>query len=130
MASCVTRKLGSQLTKIALVSRSLHCSTAYQAGKLWRLKQGLPWNGSQYGPITDLPDWSFADGRPAPPMKGYLRRQEKNREFARRVAKLSSEIDHGMEKWKAKQREEEQEAEAKQSNRLQPKGRFHPLIPK
>ncbi|XP_060111385.1 large ribosomal subunit protein mL52 [Heteronotia binoei] len=126
MASCVMKKLGSQLTKIALASRSFHCSTADQTGIKWRLKHALAENGSQYGPMTDLPDWSFADGRPAPPMKGYLRRQEKNREFARRVAMIASEMDRGMEKWETKQRERERQAKEKYRNRLQPKGGILP----
>ncbi|XP_077170187.1 large ribosomal subunit protein mL52 [Paroedura picta] len=122
MASCTMRKLGSQLTKFALASRSFHCSSADKAGGDWRLKHALPRNGSDYGPITDLPDWSFADGRPAPPMKGYVRRQERNIELARRIAMLSSEMDRGIEKWAARQREREQQAEEKRRNRLQPKG--------
>lgn len=63
-------------------------------------RHGLARSGSEYGPLTDLPDWSFAglisflfvflhrfavfnvstllvaDGRPAPPLKGQLRRKE------------------------------------------------------
>ncbi|XP_015265173.1 PREDICTED: 39S ribosomal protein L52, mitochondrial [Gekko japonicus] len=130
MASCATKKLGSQLTKIALASQSFHCSSADQAGGPWRLKHAMPENGSQYGPMTDLPDWSFADGCPAPPMKGYLRRKEKNTEFVRRLAMISSEVDHRMEKWAAKVREQEQQAEEKRRNRLQPKGGILPPAPK
>nr|XP_056719923.1 39S ribosomal protein L52, mitochondrial [Euleptes europaea] len=130
MADCAMRKLGSQLAKVAWVSRSFHCGTADQAGRPWRLKHALPENGSQYGPMIDLPDWSFADGRLAPPMKGYLRRQEKNRELARRIAMISSEMDHGLERWEAKQKEQEQQAEEKQHNRLQPKGGILPPAPK
>ncbi|XP_048373556.1 39S ribosomal protein L52, mitochondrial [Sphaerodactylus townsendi] len=130
MANPAMQKLGTQLTKFALVSRSFHSSSTNQAGKLWRLKHALPENGSDYGPMTDLPDWSFADGRPAPPMKGYLRRQEKNREFARRIAMISSEIDRGMEKWETNQREQRQQAEEKRQNRLLPKGGSLPPLPK
>ncbi|XP_067325859.1 large ribosomal subunit protein mL52 isoform X1 [Anolis sagrei] len=89
-------------------------------------RQGFPVNPSEFGPLTDLPDWSFADGRPAPPMKGYLRRREKNAELARRVVEISAEIDRGMEKWEAKQREAEQAAQEKRRNRLQPKAYFVP----
>uniref|UniRef100_A0A8C6QUU3 Large ribosomal subunit protein mL52 n=2 Tax=Nannospalax galili TaxID=1026970 RepID=A0A8C6QUU3_NANGA len=37
------------------------CSAAARAGSQWRLKQGLPANPSGYGPLTELPDWSFAE---------------------------------------------------------------------
>ncbi|XP_061444871.1 large ribosomal subunit protein mL52 [Rhineura floridana] len=124
MAACVTRRLGPQVAKIASVSRTIHCSAVNQGGGVWRVKHGFPINPSIYGPLTDLPDWSFADGRPAPPMKNHLRRQEKNEVLARRIAMISAEIDHGLEKWEAKQRKREQEAEEKRCNRLQRKGGF------
>ncbi|XP_042332361.1 39S ribosomal protein L52, mitochondrial [Sceloporus undulatus] len=126
MAACVTRRLGPHLAKSAAAIRCFHCSTVDQAGGKWRVRQGLPVNSSQFGPLTDLPDWSFADGRPAPPMKGYLSRQEKNAELARRVAMISAEMDHGIEKWEAQQREQERQAQEKRCNRLQPKGNFFP----
>uniref|UniRef100_A0A8C0V9Y9 Large ribosomal subunit protein mL52 n=1 Tax=Cyanistes caeruleus TaxID=156563 RepID=A0A8C0V9Y9_CYACU len=34
------------------------------------------------GPLRDLPDWSFADGRPSPPWRGQLRRLREQRELA------------------------------------------------
>ncbi|XP_053117411.1 39S ribosomal protein L52, mitochondrial isoform X3 [Hemicordylus capensis] len=122
LLACILWKAGPQLVQIPLASRSLHCSTAHQACGRWREKHGFSYNPSLRGPITDLPDWSYADGRPAPPMKGQLRRQEKNEAFARRAVMLSEEIDHALEKWEAQKREQEQQAEEKRHNRLVPKG--------
>ncbi|XP_020665386.2 large ribosomal subunit protein mL52 [Pogona vitticeps] len=130
MAACVTQRLRPHLAKLTFVSRNLHCSTVDQSCGPWRVKHGLPVNPSMHGPLTDLPDWTFADGRPAPPMKRQLLRKEKNKELARRVVMLSKEIDHGIEKWEARQREKKQEEEAKQLNKLQPKGGFLPRTPK
>ncbi|KAK3546720.1 hypothetical protein QTP70_033377 [Hemibagrus guttatus] len=62
--------------------RPFSSTCAVHAGKKWRLENGLAWTGSEYGPITDLPDWSFADGRPAPPLKGQVRRQKQREDFA------------------------------------------------
>ncbi|XP_017203681.3 large ribosomal subunit protein mL52 isoform X4 [Oryctolagus cuniculus] len=62
--------------------RRLHCSALARAGGQWRLQQGRAANPSDYGPLTELPDWSFADGRPAPPMKGQLRRKAEREKFA------------------------------------------------
>nr|XP_058914757.1 large ribosomal subunit protein mL52 isoform X3 [Kogia breviceps] len=62
--------------------RRLHCGAAARAGSQWRLQQGLAANPSDYGPLTELPDWSYADGRPAPPMKGQLRRKAQREKFA------------------------------------------------
>ncbi|XP_033044505.1 39S ribosomal protein L52, mitochondrial isoform X3 [Trachypithecus francoisi] len=41
--------------------RRLHCGAAAWAGGQWRLQQGLAANPSGYGPLTDLPDWSYAE---------------------------------------------------------------------
>ncbi|XP_049624671.1 39S ribosomal protein L52, mitochondrial isoform X1 [Suncus etruscus] len=102
--------------------RRLHCSAAAQAGGEWRLQQGLAANPSGYGPLTELPDWSYADGRPAPPMKGQLRRKAEREKFARRVVLLSQEMDAGLQKWQRKQEEKLQEEERKQKSALKPKG--------
>nr|XP_008527234.1 PREDICTED: 39S ribosomal protein L52, mitochondrial [Equus przewalskii] len=84
--------------------------------------QGLAANPSGYGPLTELPDWSYADGRPAPPMKGQLRRQAQREKFARRVVLLSQEMDAGLQAWQLRQQEKLQEEERKQKNALKPKG--------
>ncbi|XP_051051698.1 39S ribosomal protein L52, mitochondrial isoform X2 [Phodopus roborovskii] len=108
--------LGSRLSSV----RRLHCSAAARAGSQWRLKQGLAANPSGYGPLTELPDWSFADGRPAPPMKGQLRRQAQREKLARRVVLLTQEMDAGLQAWKLRQQKLEEER--KQENGLKPKG--------
>ncbi|XP_005613797.1 39S ribosomal protein L52, mitochondrial isoform X3 [Equus quagga] len=102
--------------------RRLHCSPAARAGSQWRVHQGLAANPSGYGPLTELPDWSYADGRPAPPMKGQLRRQAQREKFARRVVLLSQEMDAGLQAWQLRQQEKLQEEERKQKNALKPKG--------
>ncbi|XP_038597313.1 39S ribosomal protein L52, mitochondrial [Tachyglossus aculeatus] len=111
------------LGALRLGVRSLHCGAAIQAGSKWRLQQGLPASPSDYGPLTELPDWSFADGRPAPMMKRQCNRLKNREMFARRVVLLSQEMDAGMETWKQKQEEKYQEKKLKQESRLKPKGR-------
>ncbi|XP_070810452.1 large ribosomal subunit protein mL52 [Pituophis catenifer annectens] len=127
MALPVTPRLGAQLV---ILARSFHCSSLKHAGSEWRMKHGLPANPSDHGLTTNLPDWSFADGRPAPPMVGHLRRQEKNREMVRRIAQLSSELDHGMKKWEAKMKKQEEDQEEKRRKRLRPKGALLQQLPK
>ncbi|XP_017574243.1 39S ribosomal protein L52, mitochondrial isoform X2 [Pygocentrus nattereri] len=102
--------------------RPFSSTCATYAGKKWRLENGLAWTGSEYGPLTDLPDWSFADGRPAPPLKGQIRRQQQREEFARRAVYLNAEVDQGMETWRAKKEEEERAKEQLKSSMLKPKG--------
>ncbi|GAB1298859.1 39S ribosomal protein L52, mitochondrial [Apodemus speciosus] len=69
-------------TWLSIGVRRLHSSVVARAGSQWRLQQGLAANPSGYGPLTELPDWSFADGRPAPPMKGQLRRKAERETLA------------------------------------------------
>ncbi|KAL1781724.1 39S ribosomal protein L52, mitochondrial isoform X1 [Sigmodon hispidus] len=107
-------------TWLSIGVRRLHCSAAARAGSSWRLEQGLSANPSGYGPLTELPDWSFADGRPAPPMKGQLRRKAEREKLARRVVLLTQEMDAGLQAWKLRQQKSQEER--KQGNALKPKG--------
>nr|XP_046174260.1 39S ribosomal protein L52, mitochondrial isoform X1 [Oncorhynchus gorbuscha] len=103
-------------------SRCFTTTCGTQAGIKWRTENGLARSGTEYGPMTDLPDWSFADGRPAPPLKGQLRRKQERETLARRVVNLSSEVDKGMEVWREKQEEAKRMQEHNKSLLLKPKG--------
>ncbi|XP_050652594.1 39S ribosomal protein L52, mitochondrial isoform X2 [Macaca thibetana thibetana] len=109
------------LATVLFSVRRLHCGAAAWAGSQWRLQQGLAANPSGYGPLTDLPDWSYADGRPAPPMKGQLRRKAEREKFARRVVLLSQEMDTGLQTWQLRQ-QKLQEEQRKKENALKSKG--------
>ncbi|XP_001179356.3 39S ribosomal protein L52, mitochondrial [Strongylocentrotus purpuratus] len=102
--------------------RHLSSTSSCMAGKRWRESQGLGRSGNEYGPLTDNPDWSYADGRPAPPQPNQLRRKEEQRELAERIDILSKEMLQGKVKYQdkldAKRRHEEMRAE----RRLKPKG--------
>ncbi|KAI3376343.1 hypothetical protein L3Q82_016825 [Scortum barcoo] len=88
------------------------------------LRHGLARSGTEYGPLTDLPDWSFADGRPAPPMKGQQRRKQEREVLARRIVMLNSEVDRGMEAWSKRVEEAERTEEHRKSLLLKPKGKL------
>ncbi|KAM9424505.1 large ribosomal subunit protein mL52 [Pholidichthys leucotaenia] len=105
-------------------SRQLSMTCGVQAGQKWRKEHGLSTSGSEYGPMTDLPDWSFADGRPAPPMKGYLRRRQEREVLARRIVMLNSEVDRGVEAWKEREEEARRMEEHRKSLLLKPKGKL------
>ncbi|XP_069489960.1 large ribosomal subunit protein mL52 [Ambystoma mexicanum] len=102
--------------------RTICCSVVSRAGQEWRIKHGLPAAGTEYGPLTDLPDWSFVDGRPAPLWKGQVRRKAEREEFARRIVMLSKEVDRGMLTWEQKQQQLVETQEEKQRNLLKAKG--------
>ncbi|XP_064787548.1 39S ribosomal protein L52, mitochondrial isoform X2 [Oncorhynchus masou masou] len=107
-------------------SRCFTTTCGAPAGIKWRTENGLARSGTEYGPMTDLPDWSFAGkftyGRPAPPLKGQLRRRQERETLARRVVNLSSEVDKGMEVWREKREEAKRMLERNKSLLLKPKG--------
>ena len=81
--------------RLAGISRAVHCGAASAAGQQWRLGTGRSRSGTEYGPLTDLPDWSFADGRPAPAGKGQMKRTQTQRAISRRVQQLLTEVEQG-----------------------------------
>ncbi|KAF6027416.1 MRPL52 [Bugula neritina] len=54
--------------------------------ELDRIEKGLSRTGSEYGPLTDKPDWSFADGRAGYMSTGQRRRQLQQRRVLSKVA--------------------------------------------
>ncbi|KAM4564207.1 large ribosomal subunit protein mL52 [Fundulus diaphanus] len=109
---------------LRLSSRHFSSTRGLQAGQKWRTEHGLSRSGTEYGPLTDLPDWSFEDGRPAPPLKGQLRRRQEKEALARRIVMLNSEVDRGIEVWEEKQQEAKRLEEHKKSLLLKPKGKL------
>merc|ERR1711913_143850 len=52
-------------------------------GGEWRESQGLGRSGNEGGcPLTDLPDWSYADGRPGIPSFKQIKRMVEQRQYA------------------------------------------------
>ncbi|OCU01256.1 39S ribosomal protein L52, mitochondrial-like isoform X2 [Xenopus laevis] len=102
-------------------NRNVHSSALRCAGQDWRVRRGFARSGSEYGPLTDLPDWSFADGRPAPPWKGQIRRKEEREAFAHRVVLLSTEMDQGMINWNNNRQKMKAEQLDKERSKLQSK---------
>lgn len=62
-------------------------------GERWRIARGLPTHRNDYGPLTDRPDWSYADGTPGKLGKGQITRIKKNEEMAKRVLEQLTELD-------------------------------------
>lgn len=59
----------------------------------WRAALGLSPSPSGPGPVRDLPDWSFSDGRPSPPWRGQLRRRRENEELVLRALSLGRSLE-------------------------------------
>ncbi|XP_013394903.1 39S ribosomal protein L52, mitochondrial [Lingula anatina] len=72
--------------------KSFHGSPLVAVGGKWREKQGLDGDYNTDGPLKNLPDWSFADGRPAPLSGTQVRKRMKERKLAERVVELYKEV--------------------------------------
>lgn len=47
-------------------TRQFSCTMIRALDRKWRERRGLPENPNAFGPLTNLPDYSFLDGRPTP----------------------------------------------------------------
>ncbi|XP_063769649.1 large ribosomal subunit protein mL52 isoform X2 [Pseudophryne corroboree] len=116
--------LGVNHRFVSCLWRSFQNSAELCAGQDWRIRHGLARSDSEYGPLTDLPDWSYSDGRQAPLYKGQLRRKEENKALASRIMLLNNEIDQGMKNWSERQEKCREEQLLRQKHQLKSKALF------
>ncbi|CAM1308561.1 Mrpl52 (predicted) [Pycnogonum litorale] len=107
---------------------SFHTSVHVSAAKIWREKHGLPRHWNTYGPLVDLPDWSFKDGTPAPLSRKQQKKVEQRKELALEVIKLLKEIDFAVEAKKLTEKEHVETFNTELEEKLKPKG--HRLLPR
>ncbi|XP_014226305.1 39S ribosomal protein L52, mitochondrial [Trichogramma pretiosum] len=69
----------------------------------WRIQNKKTINPNSFGPLTNLPDYSFKDGRVVPYGTNQLRRIEEQAKIYNRVYQLSGEMDAAVEKYNKKQ---------------------------
>ncbi|XP_064466987.1 large ribosomal subunit protein mL52-like isoform X2 [Ornithodoros turicata] len=78
--------------------RGLHQGRAINIGKrLWRTEHGTPakWNACRI--FADEPDWSFADGRPAPLNVRQKERYLQQIDYCKTVVKMLKELHDAKE---------------------------------
>jgi large subunit ribosomal protein L52 len=95
-----------------------HTTASVEAGRSWRVSTGRSGRGNTYGPLTDLPDWSYADGRPAPLGTGQLKRLIKQKDYADYIYKTVHAIGLAREEIA----KASSEASASVTRKLKPKG--------
>jgi large subunit ribosomal protein L52 len=109
---------------VKISNRFYHSSKPlFYPGQDWRKKNGYAVNPNAYGPITDLPDYSFVDGRQAPPGPGKLRRAIEQKEITEKIIRLTSEVDFAVARRAKLDQEEAQATEKILSSKLKPKGK-------
>jgi len=114
--------LGRQELKTC--GRLYHSSkTLLYPGQDWRKKNGFAANPNAYGAVTDLPDYTFIDGRRAPPGSGKVRRAIEQRDLTAKIIQLTSELDFAVERRERLDREEEDATQRILKSKLKPKGK-------
>ncbi|XP_046549426.1 39S ribosomal protein L52, mitochondrial-like [Haliotis rubra] len=101
--------------------RWFQTSVPVTAGQKWRLEQGLAADNTRYGPLTDMPDYSYLDGRPTPLSKGQVQRRRRRIGIAKRIKFLVGEMNEARENYALKQKEEVTQNEEAVKKRLKPK---------
>jgi len=69
-----------------------------QAGQKIRLGRGQAKDGIAYGPLTDLPDWSYADGTPAPETKRRRIRRFRRLDVANQINTYLQEMEKAAQR--------------------------------
>ncbi|KXJ14670.1 39S ribosomal protein L52, mitochondrial [Exaiptasia diaphana] len=95
MAAVLLRRISPPipLCNLRMIATCRHV----QAGQKWRTSHGQAPDGLRYGPLTDKPDWSYADGRLAPETARRKRRMRNRLDVAQRISQLLTEIDEAKE---------------------------------
>ncbi|KAK0097916.1 hypothetical protein PV326_012804 [Microctonus aethiopoides] len=81
-----------------IIANGFHSSSRLQLNQRWRQKKRLSENPNAFGPLTNLPDYSFLDGRPTPFGIRQLARIKEQREILEKVKKLTYEVDYAVER--------------------------------
>ncbi|XP_013791202.1 39S ribosomal protein L52, mitochondrial-like [Limulus polyphemus] len=108
-----------------LIERSIHKSVPLFAGKKWRERNGKAPNGNEFGPLTDYPDWSYADGRAGLLGKGQKRRLVEQEGYARKVVQLLKEVDFAVEREANLKKDAEEQHQKLLEKKLKPKGNVY-----
>ncbi|XP_039955535.1 39S ribosomal protein L52, mitochondrial [Bactrocera neohumeralis] len=109
-------------------TRQFSCTAIRALDQKWREQKGLPGNPNAFGPLTNLPDYSFLDGRATPLGSNQKRRLKKQQEIAAKIVTLSGELDFAKKRYARIQTEEAAAKENVIKNKLKPKG--HLLLKK
>lgn len=71
--------------------------------ELDRISKGLPRTGTEYGPLTDKPDWTYVDGQPGAPTSGQITRKMNQHNIAHEICNIRKEFDFIQDKTAVKQ---------------------------
>ncbi|XP_055856847.1 39S ribosomal protein L52, mitochondrial [Episyrphus balteatus] len=115
------------ILRTGVLSRNLSTTPAL-ADQYWREDHGLPTNPNSEGPLTNLPDYSFVDGRITPLGTNQKKRIQHQQEIARKMVTAIKELDYAKKRFVDMKASKEAEKKRIIENKLKPKG--HLLLKK
>ncbi|XP_065082510.1 large ribosomal subunit protein mL52 [Ochlerotatus camptorhynchus] len=105
------------------IIRALSSTSTYKhAGHKWCEKNNLPKNPNKSGPLTDLPDYTFMDGRVTPLGANQKKKLLQQHELATKIVTMSKEMDFALERYNKLQEEKQMEKKSILQSKLKPKG--------
>ncbi|ALC42020.1 mRpL52, partial [Drosophila busckii] len=121
--------------------RQFTLSAARHIDQKWRAAKGLPENPNAFGPLTNLPDYTYLDGRTTPlgvsiccwikytiffyykPLQSnQKKRLLKQQEIATKIVELSSELEFAKKRHAQLKAKAQAERDRVMKNKLKPKG--------
>ncbi|XP_063701323.1 large ribosomal subunit protein mL52 [Culicoides brevitarsis] len=94
----------------------------------WRKEAGLEQNPTSFGPLTNLPDYTYMDGRPTPLGVRQKGRVMKQREYAGKIVQYIGELNFAKQRYQENINAAIQTRQEILKNKLKPKG--HLLLKK
>lgn len=105
-----------------IIVNGFHQSCVQYLNQRWRQRHGLTTNPNAFGLLTNLPDYTFKDGKPTPLGIRQKTRLERQRKYAAKIIKLAGEVDYAVERHARLQEKEKEERQKILNNKLKPKG--------
>ncbi|KAH8873193.1 39S ribosomal protein L52 [Schistosoma japonicum] len=103
--------------------RQLHSANRLEAGGVFRARRRLPPSNNEWGPLTDLPDYTvIGKANPQFTSEGQRRRAIRQFNVATKIIQLVGEMNKTQAKYAENKEFEKIDIESLQDNRLREKG--------
>ncbi|CAO1428922.1 unnamed protein product [Diamesa tonsa] len=117
-----------------IISAQLKSKTCFHTARVlnvdqkWRQEKRLAENPNMEGPLTNLPDFTYMDGRPTPLGQRQKRRVFQQRDMAQQILTGNQELKFAVDRHQKIQESEKNKRQSIFDNKLKPKG--HLLLKK
>ncbi|XP_075165963.1 mitochondrial ribosomal protein L52 [Haematobia irritans] len=118
----ISKNVGELVNKS--FTRNVASTSKLYLDQRWREGNGLPANPNSFGPLTNLPDYTYLDGRPTPMGSNQRKRLIKQQEIAAKIVTLSKELDMAKQRFQNLKQKEQEDRQKVMQAKLKPKGKL------